>query len=204
MSYPVFKVQGIPDDQIWQLFNVSNFRYYCQKVHDIVRGTCPFCMIDPAVNKVLFENSSWRVWENKLAPKSGQDYQFIIPSKRHIQSFGELSTTETVDLLSAIQWIDNTFQISGGVLVIRSGDPARNAKSVPHLHVNYQVPTGVDRVEVTIAKSQKDLDKKLQILKVFEEMRLLDMAGIEDPFEELSPEDKALVVDKIEPPRTKR
>lgn len=203
MSYPAFKVQGIPDDQIWQLFNVSNFRYYCQKVHDIMRGTCPFCTIDPAVNKVLFENSSWRVWENKIAPKSGQDHQFIIPTKRHIQSFGELSTTETVDLLSAIQWIDNTFQISGGVLVIRSGDPARNAKSVPHLHVNYQVPTGLDRVEVTIAKSQEDLTKKLPVLVVFEKMRIMGLSGYQNPFDELMPEDQALVVDKIEPPRTK-
>ena len=203
MSYPDFKVQGVPVDQVWQLFNVSNFRYYCQKVHDIMCGVCPFCTIDPAVNKVLFENSSWRVWENKLAPKSGQDHQFIIPTKRHIQSFGQLSAAETVDLLPAIQWIDDAFEISGGVLVIRSGDPARNAKSVPHLHVNYQVPTGVDRVEVTIAKSQEDLIRKLPVLIVFEKMRILGASGCQKPFEELLQEDQILVVDKLEPPKTK-
>jgi diadenosine tetraphosphate (Ap4A) HIT family hydrolase len=204
MSYPDFKVLGVPEGQVWQLFNVSSFAYYCQKVRDIMNGVCPFCQIDPGVNRVIHENDSWRVWKNKLAPRSGQDYQFIIPAKRHIESFSELFSEETFDLLSAIQWIDKEFDITGGVLVIRSGDPAKNAKSVPHLHVNYHVPTGVDRVEVTIAKSQEDLMKKLPILIVFEKMRILRMSGSQNPFGELSPDEQVLVIDRLEPPKTKQ
>ncbi len=202
--YPEFHVLRVPDDQIWQLFNVSNYEYYCRKVEDLRNGVCPFCTIDPTVNEVLFENPSWRVWMNKVAPRSGQDYQFIIPSKCHVERFGDLQGMEAVHLLEAIKWIDCTYDIKGGVYVVRSGDPARNAKSVPHLHVNYQVPTGIDRVEVTIAKSQADLEKKLPILRIFEKMRHAEAAmGVESGFDELTPEEQDLVRDKLAPPVTK-
>lgn len=116
MPYPEFIVSGVPESEVWQLFNVSNYEYYKQKVADLIVGKCPFCDIDPAVNKVLFENDSWRMWENKLAPRSGQQHQFIIPSKRHVQRVSELTTEDWVDLADIIGTVENFFGVYDGVL----------------------------------------------------------------------------------------
>lgn len=203
MSYPKFEVAGVPESEVWQLFNVSNYQYYKQKVASLIAGVCPFCTIDPAVNDVLFENHSWRLWKNEMAPRSGQRLQLIIPSKRHIQCVDELTYDELGDLAEALAFARYNLGVADGVVVIRSGDPALNAKSVPHLHVNYQVPNGVDRVEVTIAKSQDDLKAKLPVLLVFEKMRQLELADEKDPFSKLSPEEQKLVEKKLAPPPTK-
>jgi len=103
MSYPKFEVAGVPESEVWQLFNVSNYQYYKQKVASLIAGVCPFCTIDPAVNDVLFENHSWRLWKNEMAPRSGQRLQLIIPSKRHIQCVDELTYDELGDLAQAAQ-----------------------------------------------------------------------------------------------------
>ena len=199
MQHSEFQVQGVPDDQVWQLFNVSNYEYYRRKVEDLQKGVCPFCAIDPTVNTVLFENQCWRVWMNKVAPRSGQDYQFIIPSNRHFETLRDMTELESIDLLKAIKWIDCTFDIRGGVYVIRSGDPALNAKSVPHLHVNYQVPNGTDRVEVTIAKSREDMEKKLLVVRIFEKMRQSGLSDVQDQFARLTADEQALVAGKLAP-----
>ncbi len=195
-----FELPGIKPEDVWQLFNVSNFRYYLLKVRDLLEGKCPFCQIDTTVNKVLFENRSWLVWKNDVAPRSGQKFQLIVPSKRHITAVHEMDYEELVDLKQILDWIQKEFNIPGGVIVIRSGDAQFNAKSVDHLHINYQVPTGLDRVEVTIAKSPEDLEKKLPILQVFEKMRLSgktrEMTD-EELMEGLRPEEKTLVETKL-------
>lgn len=77
--YPEFTVLGVKPEDTWQLFNVSNFAYYCQKVTDLKNGVCPFCTIDPSVNTVLHENNSWRLWENKMAPRSGKSASSSCP-----------------------------------------------------------------------------------------------------------------------------
>lgn len=191
--YPEFQVPGISPDDIWQLFNVSNYAYYCKKVDSLLQGVCGFCQIDPELNKTLYENDAWRVWKNNLAAQEGQDYQFVIPSKRHLGNIDEVNYKEWFLLAEATRWINREFSIDGGVLLVRSGNPLRNAKSMPHLHFNYHVPTGRDRVTVTIAKSSKNLVEKLPILQVFEKMR----QGMS--FEELSEEERSLVEDKMTP-----
>jgi hypothetical protein len=65
--YPEFNVPGVKQEDMWQLFNVSNYAYYCKKVESLRKGECPFCQIDPEVNAVLYENMSWRLWKNILA-----------------------------------------------------------------------------------------------------------------------------------------
>ena len=195
--YPKFEVPGVPPEETWQLFNVSNYGYYLQKVKDLIAGVCPFCKIDPAVNQVLFQNQYWLMWANKMSPRSGQDHQFIFPLRRHVQRLSEMTEAEWVGLREIIFMVEQNFNVRDGALVIRSGDPLKNAKSVPHLHVNYHVPTGKDRVEVTIAKSEVDLFSKLPVLRVFEKLRLLEEAKNSDPLAQLDVIEKALIEGKL-------
>ncbi|MES2213729.1 MAG: hypothetical protein V4473_02755 [Patescibacteria group bacterium] len=199
--YPTFEVPGVKSEDVWRLFNTSNYQYYRQTVHDLRDGKCPFCRIDPAVNTVLFENTSWRIWKNTMAPRSGQECQLIIPSKRHVDRLSDLSIHEWTDLQLILDWLMQNLGVGDdGVYVIRTGDPSRNAKSVPHLHVNFQYPTGKDRVEVTIAKSSEDLEKKLPVLSAFEKYRAAEEAGHPNPSATLSDAEWDLIKNKMTPP----
>lgn len=203
--YPKFEVSGVKPKDIWRLFNTSNYLYYKQTVADLRAGKCPFCQIDTERNRTLFENDSWRLWKNDVAPRSGQELQLVVPSKRHVESILNLTLKEWNDFHWLLHWTHTNLGVGGdGVWVIRTGDPARNAKSVPHLHFNFQMPTGKDRVEVTIAKSAEDLEKKLPVLQAFEKYRLVEEEGSLDPASVLTPEEWLLIREKMVPPPTKK
>jgi len=176
-----FTIPGVPQEQIWQVFNVSNWQYYREKVRGLITRICPFCTVDPKVNQTIVENESWRCWENNVAPRKGaqaQLHQFVIPLKRHVVTLDQLCPAEMTDLLEIVRSIETRFEIAGGVYVIRSGDSAYNAKSVDHLHVNYHVPTGIERVEITIAKSIEDLKKKSPYSKLLKKCVFLKRKAI--------------------------
>lgn len=203
--YPEFSVAGVKPEDIWRLFNTSNYPYYKQTVAYLRSGDCPFCQIDPTVNKVLFENDYWRLWINGIAPRPGQTCQLIIPSKNHIESISQMTREEWASLYDIFAWARTNLGVEvadEGALVLRSGPAWKNAKSVPHLHVNFQAPTGKDRVEVTIAKSEEDLKKKLPVLRAFEKWRVAESAGYSNPQEALTPEEWELIKDKMKPPKT--
>lgn len=201
--YPKFEVPGVRQEDVWRLFNTSNYQYYVQTVKNLQQGKCPFCQIDTERNKTLYENSSWRLWKNDVAPRSGQELQLVVPSKRHVENILELSSSEWVNFKLLLHWAQKNMGVGGdGVWLVRSGDPARNAKSVPHLHFNFQMPTGRDRVEVTIAKSEADLVKKLPILIAFEKYRIAEEAGNRYPYDVLTVAEFDLIQDKLEPPKT--
>jgi hypothetical protein len=88
--------------------------------------------------------------------------------------------------------------------VVRTGDPALNAKSVPHLHFNFHLPTGKDRVVVTLAKSGEDHLKKLEILKVWEKVRLAEELGYPYGLRSLTNEELGLFTRTAEPPKMER
>jgi len=202
-AYERFSVPGVKPEDAWQLFNVSNYEYFRQKVADLRQGKCPFCEIDPTVNEVLAENGSWRLWMNTMAPRSGQQCQLIIPSKRHIERISEMTKEDWFRLEDILAWGRLHLGVGrDGVLLLRTGDPARNAKSVPHLHWNFQLPTGMDRVEVTIAKSPEDLEKKLVVLLLWERYRIAEEAGNPNPETVLTDTEWALIKNKMRAPAT--
>lgn len=174
MTYPKFSVPGVPEDQIWQLFNASNFEYYLEKVAGLQAGICPFCQIDPDRNKVIsIPNNSWLAWPNRMAAKQNQSLQLVILSKRHIERVEDLGPVEWINLGNFITELAQHFKLEGFSLLCRSGNPLFNAKSVPHLHFNLHVPDGTGKVAPTIGKSWHNLEEKLRVLTVFEKLRLL-------------------------------
>ena len=173
MKYPEFSVPGVPHDQTWQLFNTSNFEYYCDKVRGLREGTCPFCVIDPKINEVLpIPNPSWLAWENRVAAKANQSLQLIIATKEHFEKLEELGGREWSDLGLFILVLSGHYKLEGFSLLCRSGNALFNARSVPHIHFNLHVPDGTGKVAPTIGKSWADLEEKLKILKAFEKMRV--------------------------------
>ncbi len=194
------EVPGIKQEDIWQLFNVSYFSYYQLKVQQLRSGECGFCHIDLTINHPFdARNDSWHIWENTVSPQPGHIHQFVIPCRRHVMSLNELTDKEVVDLHHLTKWFCREFNITGGVQLVRDGDPAFNAKSMPHLHYNYHVPSGKMESKVTICKSEQDLLDKFAILLVFEKMRINLEKGWSQ-FEDLSPTEMELIAKKLVPP----
>ncbi len=126
------------------LGTIANARTPEQIAHmktTVGRGICPFCKIDLTKNKPLGEWLHWWVWENPF-PYPHHERHIVIPTKRHVTSLGELTPDEMVEWLTIVQWAETHFNMPGGALVLRFGDPKHNAGTLAHFHWQIQVPDG--------------------------------------------------------------
>lgn len=203
--FPELHVPGIKREDEWELFGVSYFDYYKIKVDDLRAGRCGFCTIDRKINQVMEDvsNKSWMAWMNKLGKSEGHQYRFVIVCRRHVTTVAELEPDEMADLLFVVRALDKKFEIDGGYLMVRSGNPLKNAKSMPHLHFNYQIPTGLEKVEITLAKDPKKLAEKAVLVSVFEKLRAdveCRSCSVDEAFGRLSPADQLVVKGKLHNP----
>ena len=79
---------------------------------------------------------------------------------------------EELDMFRIIRELKKKFGFTGFSLSIRSGDPDHHAGSIAHIHVNMHHADGSDKLEVTLGKSEADLNRKLPVLLVWEKARL--------------------------------
>ena len=192
------EIPGIGSEDMGTLLNTGSFKYYCVMRDHIRDGTCPFCQIDTELNKVLYENEHWRIWENPVAKKDpAVERHLVIPNKKHIVDPGEVPNEHGKSLFDIWQWASREFEIPGGALIMRFGEVKRNAGSIRHLHANIKVPTGKKKLMETLAKDEDDILRKGPVMLVMEEMYRLKIKGSENPFEELSEEKKELVKDRM-------
>ena len=204
--YDKFEMPGVDRKDIPLLFNTSNFRYFSNQVWNMRKHICPFCDIDPSENEIIpISNPSWLVLRNKIAPRSGQIVQFVIPFKRrHVESFSEIGREEKNDFWDLQDEIDCRLRekhgITGSVWVIRDGDEFFHAGSVRHRHANLHIPTGIDKVQITLGKDLKSRREKLAALLIFKKMFIMREAGNLEPWRDLPMRELKLVIDDIEPP----
>lgn len=126
-------------------------------------GPCEFCNLDRTINKVLYENPHWIVWENPF-PRNTLGVQLVIPYKFHARYLEDLPVEAWIDLHDVIQWIEGiegryaavVDDEKGGNFHVRFGDMRYNAGTVSHLHWNYWVPNGTGEVRIPVFKSLKD------------------------------------------------
>jgi len=184
-------IPGISEEDTAVLFNVKDLKQYTLTVENLLQGRCPFCQIDPSLNKILFQNDSWFLWESAF-PQSNQSCHLVIPHRNHIGHIRDLVLKDFLDFSDVLDWVDKNFDIPGGGMTLRFGDARLHAGSVPnHLHWNIQVPNGNGRVQVTLCKDQDDHERKLKVLLVFEKLR----TGT--AFDSLSDEEQKIVAGRI-------
>ena len=190
METNMLVIPGLSDEDIGTLLNVRSYDYYVSMRESIQNNTCQFCKIDHVINKVLYENASWMIFHSAF-PQKHQDLHLVIPHKKHLLHIKQLDAQDWIDFDEICVWANNHFDLPGGAIVMRFGDPRRNASSLRHLHGNIQIPNGRGRVQAVFAKSPEDIAKKHLVLQVFEKMFL------GTPFNKLSAEDQELVKDKL-------
>jgi diadenosine tetraphosphate (Ap4A) HIT family hydrolase len=177
-------------EDIVVLLNTKDYAQYIRAIDNLNNRPCPFCEIDKKLNHILHENESWMIWQSAF-PQAHQDLHLIIPSKRHVSHFHELTKKEFLDLHEMLHWANENFSLPGGGLALRFGDPRRNAASVPHhLHWNIQIPSGDGAVSIVLAKSKEYVAGELQRALVYEKIR----TGT--PYDSLSKQEKEVIKDR--------
>ncbi|MDP2629464.1 MAG: hypothetical protein Q8P45_02055 [Candidatus Harrisonbacteria bacterium] len=162
-------IPGLEQEDIGTLFNTKTYDQYVSIVSDLQQGKCPFCPPDPERNKIQFQNDTWMGWVNPF-PHPGTQLHIILIPRMHLTRLEDLSPQHYLalgDIIAQLQGQD----LPGGALVLRFGDPQRNAGSIRHLHVNIMVPRGDSEVRIPLCKDPKKINQKRRVVEAFEKMR---------------------------------
>lgn len=128
------------------LGTIANARSEEQRTHmqqTVERGICPFCDLNTTLNKVIIQTPHWRAWPNPF-PYSRHAHHFVLAPREHITSISAL--LKIPEAIQERDWICDElirqFNLEGGAVVMRFGNPKRNAGTLTHLHVHVQAPDG--------------------------------------------------------------
>ncbi|MFH1089436.1 MAG: hypothetical protein V1716_03365 [Candidatus Uhrbacteria bacterium] len=137
-------------------------------------GRCLFCQLDHKKNQPLNkqgefdpEGRDWPllwVWLNPYPQKHHSHHIMIVP-RRHIAdgNISDLTPDEWLQILDAIKWAIDFYQIPGGGFVGRFGDPEYNAGTISHLHFQIQVPDRTGNVKATFCKDRSPVPEAARL-----------------------------------------
>ncbi|MFZ1626926.1 MAG: hypothetical protein WAT81_03945 [Candidatus Moraniibacteriota bacterium] len=146
--------------------NVRSAEQFARMQATVGQGICPFC--DPeryTDGKILREGDYWRVIHNDFPHKHHRYHILVVPID-HVTDISEINAVMWTELLTLFQWAVEEFQIPGGGLVMRFGDPAYNAGTVAHYHVNIQVPDLTGPAKATFTKDPSPEAVALRAAKI--------------------------------------
>jgi diadenosine tetraphosphate (Ap4A) HIT family hydrolase len=150
----------LTDEEMFCLEGCRSYEQYFHMHQQFETGYCPFCTVDRALNKVLFEDQfaqCWAVPEQFL--RKELKYHLIITPKRHVRFEWGLDTDEWRSIRTMHVFLAGQFDLEGGITVTRFGDMRLNAGTVPHLHTNIMVPNGTGEVRIPVFKDPKDREE---------------------------------------------
>jgi len=146
-----------PEDQ-FILSLPFDFKYYCQLRKTLENEECGFCHLDPAINKVLYQNDDWILFENAFANVRPCAVMLVVISRSHWRQLSEITPEAWASFSEMIAWAEQKYALPGGMLFLRFGDMRLNAGTMKHLHWNLWVPNGEGALLVPVHKSPKELE----------------------------------------------
>lgn len=191
MEQSILVIPGITDPStLARIARARNYKYYCMLVDDELAGRCPFCNINPEINKILIDGKHWQAWQNPV-PEKNTRHHFIIAPKRHYVGTDELTGDEWQGLFRVMESLRQTYNYQSRGILIRDGDATLSAGTIEHLHVHVIVPDGTGRVESPFYKGAEDEILGIKRAIVFEKLR----TGT--PLSDLSFEEQELIKGRI-------
>lgn len=100
-------------------------------------GVCPFCPRHIAryhKEPIIKENADWLLTKNQW-PYENTRHHFLLIARRHVESLHDLPPGAWVTMGDMAAFAEKEFDIAGGQLKLRFGDPSLNGGTVRHLHV---------------------------------------------------------------------
>ncbi len=110
-------------------------------------GVCPFCpehISKAEVNLELFATKHWHVHVNRW-PYDNTRLHLLVIHRQHLLHLDELSPEAAAEIVEVAAWARAKYEIKGGGLVMRFGDPAVTGATVHHLHWHLVVADVTDR-----------------------------------------------------------
>ena len=110
-------------------------------------GVCPFCSGNDSETKlmsVIKEGKYWQVRENRW-PYNNTRVHLLIIHNEHAEKLADVKPEAAVELFELVKWAESEYNVSGGAIGIRFGDPRTNGATVNHLHVHFIAANITDR-----------------------------------------------------------
>lgn len=168
------------------LGNSRTLEQYLQMRQLILAGKCAFCNPTGWKHKSLVEIDGWHAKPNDFPYRYSEHHLILLP-RDHLRAV-DMQPQDFAIVGKLFQWARKEFQIPGGGLVMRFGNPDFNAGTIEHAHAHLQVPDGSGEVKATFAKDPAKLETCRHRIAVFEKMR----TG-----QPLTPEEVALVEGRV-------
>jgi len=151
--------RDLTEEEAYSVTLAYDFGYHCQLQKTFRNGTCGFCHIDPSINKILFENADWILFENAFKNVRPCEVMLVIISRKHWRKLGDITPQAWASYAEVIAFAEANYGLAGGLLFLRFGDMRLNAGTMPHLHWNLWVPNGKGPLNVPIYKSDEERAK---------------------------------------------
>lgn len=117
--------------------------------------------IDQAAQKIIFQTDYWHVSENRY-PYENAEKQFLIVAMKPVYEITDISPEMWLDLQQVWQRLVKEYQVDGGAICMRFGDPAKSGASLTRLHAHIIMPKDGEKVHFPIG-GRKDLKVGLRL-----------------------------------------
>lgn len=111
--------------------------------------------------EILFVTDYWHVSRNRF-PYEGAEQQFLIVAKGPVYQIGEISPEMWLDLQKIWQKLVADYELVGGGICMRFGDPAKSGASLTRLHAHIVMPVDDGKVRFPIG-GHKELKEGLHL-----------------------------------------
>ncbi|HTH93403.1 MAG TPA: hypothetical protein VL576_02920 [Candidatus Paceibacterota bacterium] len=91
------------------------------------------------VKNVLYETDFWIVFTNQHKYQKTK-HQFVFVSQEYVETLWELPAEAHADLIGLFKKITQEYNIKGGGITTRFGDPEKSGATVKHLHLQLIEP----------------------------------------------------------------
>lgn len=122
--------------------NLENARFEEQKkiMEKIQKeGFCPFCLKNARKSKLLpiiKKGKYWHIRHNSW-PYENTKVHLLAIYNIHAEKMSDIDSEAAKELFELAKWYETEYDIKGGAIGMRFGDPLLNGATVNHIHVHF-------------------------------------------------------------------
>ena len=119
--------------------------------------------LDPSIidQEILFNTKYWYISENRF-PYEGVERQFLVVSKKEVYSLEDMPKEMFDEIEEIWKKLVIDYNLDGGALCFRYGNPAKSGASLKRLHFHLIMPKEEQKTKFTIG-GHKQLNKGLKL-----------------------------------------
>lgn len=118
----------------------DEYREVLRKI--LADGKCPFCEenFNYHGEPILWMCGDWFITWNKYSYKEADKAFLILNTKKHAEKYSDFGPEDHLAIETLANWAIQEFQIQGGAVAMRFGEPKFTGATVRHLHAHLIVP----------------------------------------------------------------